>query len=213
MRRMTVLWGVLVLLVSAAAVPPAAAEWFVDVYGGGAFTGDVDVTIRDTTTVDDRVKLDDELTGGGRLGYWFDTLGLPWLGAALDVSYFAPAGNRPAVETRLEVLPISMLVMFRAPLFSGPGFPHGRLQPYLGAGPSLFVTRVKIDAPSLGERLSESQLEVGGDLRGGVAFMFTPNFGVFVEGRYTFFSMNPGGRSTEFDVETVHALGGVTLRW
>lgn len=209
MRKMTVLWGVAMLLVSAAAVRPVAAEWFLDVYGGGAFTGDVDVEVRDTVTVDDKVKLDEELTGGGRIGYWF----LPWLGAALDVSYFAPAGNTNGVETRLEVLPISALVMFRAPLFSSPGFPYGRLQPYVGAGPSLFVTRVKVDAPSLGERLSESRVEVGGDLRGGVAFLFTPNFGVFIEGRYTFFSTNPGGRSTEFDVETVHALGGVTLRW
>jgi hypothetical protein len=65
----------------------------------------------------------------------------------------------------------------------------------------------------LGEQLSESQLEIGGDLRAGIALMFTPVIGIFLEGRYTFFNVNPGGRSAEFDVETFHALGGLTLRW
>jgi hypothetical protein len=35
----------------------------------------------------------------------------------------------------------------------------------------------------------------------------------FVEGRYTAFSTNPGGRSTELDIETVHVTGGITIRW
>jgi hypothetical protein len=43
--------------------------------------------------------------------------------------------------------------------------------------------------------------------------MITPGFGTFVEGRYTVFSTNPGGRSTELDIETVHVAGGVTIRW
>jgi hypothetical protein len=199
------------VLVGVSLARPAGAEWFIDLYGGGAFTQDVDVTIRNGVTVDDTVKLDDELTGGGRVGYWFN--GLPWLGVALDVSYFAPAGDGDVVETRLEVLPISPLVMLRASLAASPEFPRGRVQPYLGVGPGFFVTDVKVDAPALGERRSDSQLEVGGDVRAGITFMITPGIGIFTEGRYTFFSTNPGGRSTEFDVETFHALAGVSLRW
>ena len=57
------------------------------------------------------------------------------------------------------------------------------------------------------------QAEFGGDARGGVTFLFTPGFGVFIEGRYTAFSTNPGGQNTDFDVQTFHALGGFTLRW
>ena len=47
----------------------------------------------------------------------------------------------------------------------------------------------------------------------GIAFMITPNVGTFAEARYTVFSVNPGGRSTEFDIETVHFVGGLSFRW
>ena len=67
--------------------------------------------------------------------------------------------------------------------------------------------------PGGGEENSDWQAEFGGDARGGVTFLFTPGFGVFIEGRYTAFSTNPGGQNTDFDVQTFHALGGFTLRW
>jgi hypothetical protein len=130
-----------------------------------------------------------------------------------DVSYFAPAGQGTTVETRLEVVPLSPLVLFRLPLLESAEFPKGRLQPYVGAGPGFFLTSVKVDVPGLGEQSSDWQFEVGADVRAGITFMITPVVGTFVEGRYTVFSTNPGGRSTEFDIETVHVAGGITIRW
>ena len=189
----------------------ASAEWFLDAYGGVSMTADADVTIRSGRTFDDEVKFDTEATGGARLGYWLG--GLRWLGVAADVSYFAPAGEGSTVETRLEVVPITPLVMFRLPLLESPEFPNGRLQPYLGVGPGFFLTRVKVDVPGLGEQRSDWQFEVGADARAGVTFMITPGFGTFVEGRYTAFSTDAAGRSTEFDIETLHVLGGITFRW
>jgi Outer membrane protein beta-barrel domain len=203
--------GMIWLGLVVSATRPAAAEWFLDAYGGASITADADVTIRNGGTVDDKVEFDTEGMGGARLGYWLE--GLRWLGVAADVSYFAPAGQGTTVETRLEVVPISPLVMFRLPLLESPDFPKGRLQPYLGAGPGFFLTRVKVDVPGLGEQRSDWQFEVGADARAGVAFMITPVVGTFVEGRYTVFSTNPGGRSTEFDIETVHVMGGITIRW
>jgi hypothetical protein len=190
---------------------PASAEWFLDGYGGASITADADVEIRNGTTVDDKVKFDTEAMGGGRLGYWLE--GLPWLGVAGDVSYFAPAGQGDAAETRLEVVPMSPLVMFRLPLLESAEFPKGRLQPYVGGGPGFFLTSVKVDAPGVGEQSSDWQWEVGADARVGITFMITPAFGTFVEGRYTWFNTNPGGRSTEFDIETVHVTGGISIRW
>src|SRR5262249_53640450 len=136
------------LVVSATAARPASAEWFFDLYGGGAFTQDADITFRGETTIDDKVKFDTVATGGIRLGYWVDGLGIPWLGLALDGSYFAPKARDSVLDTRLEVVPISSLVMFRAPLFRSPAFPNGQVQPYVGAGPSLVIADVKIDTPS-----------------------------------------------------------------
>ena len=197
----------LALIISAAR--PAAAEWFLDGYGGVSMTSDADVTIRNGTTFDDKVKFDTEGTGGGRLGVYL----FPWLGVAVDVSYFAPAGQGNTVETRLEVVPISPLLMLRLPLFTGPEFPGGRLQPYVAGGPGFFLTSVKVDAPGLPEDRSDWQVDVGVDARAGIAFMLTRGFGTFVEGRYTAFSTDPGGRSAEFDIETLHVMGGITIRW
>jgi hypothetical protein len=202
--------GGLVLVLVAAR--PASAEWFLDLYGGGAFTQDADVRFPGGVSVDDTVKFDSVATGGVRLGYWLEALGLPWLGLAFDASYFGPKSSGSGLDARLEVVPLSALVMLRAPLFRNPAFPNGVVQPYVGAGPSFFITDVKIDTPT-GEERSDAQAEVGGDLRGGIAVMLTPNVGLFVEGRYTFFQTNPGGQNIEFDVETFHALGGLTLRW
>jgi hypothetical protein len=204
------LGGVLALLVVCpVTVRPASAEWFLDLYGGGSFTQDADVEFRGGGTLDDQVEFDTTGTGGGRIGYWF----LPWLGAALDASYFAPKADGLTINTRLEVLPISALVLLRAPLFASPAFPFGQLQPYVGGGPSLFITDVRIETRATGVERSDAQTEFGGDVRAGIAFLFTPNFGIFAEGRYTFFQTNPGGQDVEFDVETFHALGGLTFRW
>jgi hypothetical protein len=201
----------LALGLAALAARPASAEWFLDVYGGVSMTADSDVTIRSGQTFDDTVSFDTEGMGGGRLGYWLQ--GLPWLGVAGDVSYFAPAGEGSTIETRLEVIPLSPLVMFRLPLLDSPEFPNGRLQPYLAAGPGFFLTSVKVDVPGLGEESTDWQFEVGADVRAGITFMITPAFGTFVEGRYTVFSTNPGGQNTDFDIETVHVTGGLSLRW
>jgi hypothetical protein len=191
--------------------PQAAAESFFDVYGGASITADSDVTIRNGTTFDDKVKFDTEGMGGGRIGVWFD--GIRWLGVAGDFSYFAPAGQGTAVETRLEVIPMTPLLMLRLMLLDSPEFPNGRLQPYIAGGPGFFLTSVKVDAPGLAERRTDWQFEVGADARAGIAFMITPNVGTFAEARYTVFSVNPGGRSTEFDIETVHFVGGLSFRW
>lgn len=193
------------------AARPASAEWFLDAYGGVSMTADADVTVRNGTTVDDKVEFDTEGMGGVRLGYWL--AGLRWLGVAGDVSYFAPAGQGTTVETRLEVVPLSPLVMFRLPLLESHEFPNGRLQPYLGVGPGFFLTSVKVELPGVGEESTDWQFDVGVDTRAGVTFMITPAFGAFIEGRYTVFSTDPGGQSTDLDVETVHVAGGITIRW
>jgi hypothetical protein len=189
---------------------PASAEWFLDAYGGVSMTSDADVTVPNGGTAEDKVSFDTEAMGGGRIGYWLE--GLPWLGVAGDVSYFAPAGDGTTVETRLEVIPLSPLVMFRLPLLESPQFTKGRLQPYLAVGPGFFMNSVEVDGPG-GEESTDWQFEVGVDARAGIAFMITPTIGTFIEGRYTWFETNPGGRSTEFDIETFHFAGGISFRW
>jgi hypothetical protein len=215
MRTRTWLCLTILALIVAGPARPAAAEWFLDLYGGGAFTQDADITINDGTRLNAKLKFDTEATGGGRVGYYLTGIGLPWLGFGLDASYYAPATSAADVEARLEVVPISALAFFRLPLLPDPEVPVGRLQLYVGGGPSLVATRVKVDAPVIGERFSETVAELGADLRGGVTFMLTHTFGVFAEARYLFFSTSPGAHSfgVDLDIETFQVLGGLTLRF
>ena len=78
---------------------PASAEWFTDLYLGGAFTEkhDLDTNFPTTggqvTTLD--VTFNNSFTGGIRGGYWlpFD-LGPLNFGVGLDISHFAPNVSR-----------------------------------------------------------------------------------------------------------------------
>src|SRR5438128_8390699 len=95
-RSLLMLTAILTCLVVAA---PASAEWFADLYVGGAFTEkhDVDTNFPATgaqvTTLD--VTFDKSFAGGIRGGYWlpFD-LGPLNFGVGLDISHFAPNVGR-----------------------------------------------------------------------------------------------------------------------
>ncbi len=139
----------LLLLTSALAslvvTTPAAAEWFTDLYLGGAFTEkhDVDTNFPTTggqiTTLD--VSFNNSFAGGVRGGYWFaGLLGPLDLGVGLDVSHFAPNISR---QTRtfcgrvcdtdvfddfdLSVWTIGFDAMLRWPLLKSQQFPTGQL--------------------------------------------------------------------------------------
>ena len=153
---------VIVMLVP---VAPASAEWFADLYLGDAFTQSHDIKIRNNATATATVRpldvnfqsvhFNSSVTGGGRAGYWFQSL--PYLGLGLDVSHFQPDVDSQNVELHalgtdrsipasfagldLSVTTLSFDLMLREPLLKTPEFPTGRLQPYLTVGPAVFFAR------------------------------------------------------------------------
>jgi opacity protein-like surface antigen len=220
--------GIAVLTLGAAG--PASAEWFADLYVGDAIytdptiQTDVQTAVGSASRQTTRAEADTDVTFGGRFGYWLDAL--PWLGFAADVSYFEPeytpqGGSGALFKAKLQVVPIPPLVMLRLPLLQSPEYPAGRLQPYVGAGPGFFVhdTTVRVLSGIGPERVSETSMDIGADLRAGVAWNFTPNWAVFGEYRFTHFSASPsrntsGGRiSTDFDIDTNSFLAGISDRW
>jgi hypothetical protein len=182
---------------------PAAAEPFVDLYLGAAMTQDSELRISGSgLTGGGPESYDTSFTAGGRVGYWFGTPG--WLGVAIDASFFKPA-------TDITVIPVSALLMLRVPLLKDDNFPHGRLQPYIGAGPGVFFSKAR--APL------DDSVDLGADVRGGLAFLITRNISVFAEYRFThvrpefgfdFFGLNAKSETT-FD--THHAVAGVGFRF
>ena len=202
-----------------------SAEVFFDLYGGASSFGDPDFTVtregraRET----ERGSADTEVTFGGRGGYWFDRQGLRWLGLALDVSYFEPeytreGGSGDLAKVKVRTLPITPLVMFRLPLLESPQHPNGRLQLYTGAGPSIFLLEATAQFRS-GAAVSKDAAAIGLDFRAGIAYEFTPNWAVFTEYRFTYFSLAPEGRvegqktKVEADFDAHHLLLGISYRF
>jgi hypothetical protein len=200
---------VAVMLVGSTA--PAFAEGFIDFYLGAAVTRDSAARVSNPGFSDtQRIDWDASVTSGGRFGFWFDRL--EWMGLALDGSFFRP-------DRDLTVIPISALLMLRVPLMKDKDFAHGRLQPYIGVGPSLFISRLSGDLGDLGGRASDTSLDVGADARGGVMFLLTKSIGIF--GEYRFTHVEPAFKvdvldvrfKTETRLDTHHFLGGVSFRF
>jgi hypothetical protein len=207
-------------------IPHAAdAEFFIDAYAGGAFTreSDASFTILDTVA-NVGIDTDDSFVVGGRLGYWFGFF--PWLGLALDISYFEMEGDPPSSldddqlptfdnlgHANFDILPISALVMLRLPRLFNPVALLTGLNPYAAIGPAVFLTHVDFEGfESFGTAL-------GLDIRVGLRWEFLPVFGVFVEYRYTRVKDDfqdalrdlPASMDVEFT--THHALAGISLRF
>ena len=196
------------------------AEAFIDLYGGGAFTSDhgSDVVIPpqffnpsgpDSLTGPNYVErgqgvaanFDDSITYGMRAGYWFGK----WGGLALDVFTFEPNLDAESFTqgADVRVIPISALLMLRWPLLASEEYPLGRLHPYIGGGPSLFLTKFEGDVdlallnfPNTGPfpgtpnvepagKFSSKNVDPGMELLLGLDFQILPFVGVFTEYRYT----------------------------
>jgi len=217
---------------------PAAAEWFGDLYLGGAFTEKHDVgtnfatTGGQVTTLD--VRFDKSFAGGARGGYWFPfELGHLNFGVGLDISHFRPDVSR---QTRifcsrfcassifddldLSVWTIGFDAMLRFPLLKTPQFPKGQLQPYITVGPAIFVAYAADRRNFEPSHQSDSDASVGVKAGAGVAWQFTKTIAMFGEYRYTHFSPEftfrddvLGSATLSTDVNTHSLLVGVSFRF
>jgi len=208
-RLRLVFFVALVLLAVTVSVPgPACAEMFLDLYGGGAFPLDSDTTISGPGyVIIGQSPYKESFVVGGRVGYYFDR-GVPWLGLALDVSYFKADIDVPNGAEN-DVVPISLLLMMRAPFARSPEFPRGRFQPYVGIGPSFVYSKSKSGTAS------DTSFDIGFDLRLGLTWMLTRNIGLFGEYRFSYvqpdYDLNGEHVEPEFSVN--HLAAGLTFRF
>jgi opacity protein-like surface antigen len=203
-------WFTALALLSVALIAPgpAPAEMFVDLYGGGAFPVDSDTTISGPGyVVIGPSPYKDSFVVGGRVGYYFDW-GAPWLGLALDVSYFEADIDVPD-GAKNDVVPVSLLLMMRAPLVASPQFPRGRLQPYVGVGPSFVYSQSKVGTSS------DTSFDVGFDFRLGLTWMLTKNIGLFGEYRFSYVwpTYDLNGEQVEPQFSVNHVAAGLTFRF
>ncbi|OLD32518.1 MAG: hypothetical protein AUI49_02855 [Candidatus Rokubacteria bacterium 13_1_40CM_2_68_13] len=207
MRRWSI--PLAVVLAVLALAPAASAEWFADAYLGPAVTSSSTLTF--TTFGEERKeKLGGRSSAlfGLRFGRWLDDV--PWFGLAVDGSYFRPA-------TDVQTVPLSVLAMARYGFLKDDEFKNGRLQPYVGLGPGLFISNV---SGSIGfQEASDTSADIGLDARVGVAFMIETNWAGFLEYRYTrvspTFDVKVFGGTAPADTtfSTHHVILGLSYRF
>lgn len=224
------------VLACLAAAAPARAEWFTDLYLGGAFTEKHDVDTNAApgrvTTLD--VSLDNSFAGGIRGGYWFPfELGPVNFGVGLDFSHFRPNIGRQTRtfcssfcvsgvfdDVDLSVWTVGFDAMFRFPLLKSTAFPNGQLQPYITVGPAIFVAHAEDSHNFVPSNQSDSDTSLGVKVGAGVAWHFTKLIAMFGEYRYTHFSPEftfadnaRGITDLSTDVNTHYVLVGVSFRF
>jgi hypothetical protein len=202
---------VILALVLTLPATPARAEWFFDLYAGGARTENGRLELETAgASLRDPVDYSESFAASARLGYW---LGFArWLGVAVDGSFFEP-------DDDITIIPISALLMLRFPLFQSDDIPGGVIQPYVAAGPGIFITRFKGRVPFIDERVDETTADPGLDARAGIAIQLASNLALFAEYRYT--DVKPeldvtlGGLDIDAETRfrTHHLLGGLSFRF
>jgi opacity protein-like surface antigen len=227
MRRTWAVVGAMLIVAGVAAVPaPAAAEWFADLFAGVAVTATRDVEFGTDTFFS--VKYKDSFSIGGRAGYWFEDL--PFIGLAVGSFWFRPDLGRQSVTSQLGgsvqlgstdigMAAFGIEVLLRMPLFQDRDFPAGRLQPYLGVGPTLYVLKVD-DTTNFGPPANQTRTKpsIGFQAMAGVAWQFHKHIAIFGEYRFTQSHTEVDfGTATKttatFDIFSNHILGGVSVRF
>lgn len=189
---------------------PAAADGFLDLYGGAAFTRDDDIDVSGGVGNGSiGVEIENSPALGGRLGLWLEAI--PVLGGAVDVSAYNADGKDAFDPADIDIVPLSALVLLRIPVLEGGKFPEGRVQPYAGVGPSLVISTLDL-APVFDD---ETELDLGVDARLGVAGMLSPRFGLFFEWRYLHFEPRYDGGASRLATEiSTHLLqAGLRVRF
>lgn len=166
----------------------ACAEFFGDLYGGATLSGHAAAHYSQTQPTAAILTRELDLgagpTLGLRAGYWFARF--PWLGMAGDLSYF----SRSAEGASITAVPISVLFMLRWPLLTSEEHPTGKLQPYMGLGPSLVAGNSSIDVAAPIKTQDSSYATMGMEAMTGLLWMFHRHIGIFGEYRFTYFSAN-----------------------
>jgi hypothetical protein len=239
-RHVAIVVGTLLILTGAR---PAAAEWLVDLYAGGAFTENAKLTIEGRTAAGStrgtqELRVDPSAEFGARIGRWFDSA--KWLGIAVDAFHFEPniSAQQASALTdtglvagaRLQPIDVSVTalaldLMFRVPGILGTSdIPQGRLQPYVTAGAAGFVVEVTDTTNFAPARQSGVGVFPGLKLGGGLAWQFHKNVALFAEYRFTHFhasfedasfriASTRAKASGDVDINTHHAVGGLSIRF
>lgn len=106
----------------------------------------------------------------------------------------------------------SLNLLYRLTSKGSPSFPHGRLQPFIGAGPSFYVLHPENQVDGVKNAQKYKSSGIGWQALAGVRYGLAKRTSVFVEGKYTSGDGKVGtgdGGWAETDLDAWHVTGGV----
>jgi outer membrane protein W len=183
-----------------------SAEWYGDAYAGAVWTANTDLTVNSslgTTTTYQDLDVHNNWTAGGRVGYWLNKEKMDWLGFGLDVFFFhvkTPPGQQVGVTgsggTTMQFAHWSLpawgigfdVLRLRLPLLRDEQFTHGRVQPYIAAGPAVFITYAGQNTFVQPDGQNSTDASVGAKVDAGATVMITKRIGAFAQYRFTHFT-------------------------
>ena len=140
-----------------------------------------------------------------------------------------PVSDGPELIRRFEISVTSLafdVLFLRLPIAVSADHPGGRLQPYVSAGPAIFIASMTDTGNFLPAGQTSTSTSVGAQVGAGVNWLLTPSTGFFVEYRYSVFQLDdrffngkvvnglPLGRtdgSATFGIDSV--VAGLTFRF
>ncbi len=163
------------------------------------------------------VGVDPAIIFGGKVGYWFTKesfFGLKcpnWLkhlGLELDVNYHRfdwPEQTITISQTNKEyvlknygsALTAALLFMFRYGFLPDSEVPFGRLQPYIGLGPMVFVTNTKLN---IGRDFKSTEGKLGFALETGIRYLLWKHISINCAFKYRYVNNRVIVDDTVFDM-------------
>ncbi len=182
------LWGVTVTvtLLVVLAASPVLAEAFMEGYAGFSYPERTRVQVRSNAFVDRDARFGTSIAYGGRGGYWISRV--PWLGVAGDLSSLHAKGDK----VDIDLTPVSVMVLLRAPLLASDEIPQGEIQPYIGIGPSLSLyTYVSANfQPAAVPASGWTVRDRGFIVPAGVTVQLDRHLAMLVEYRYSYYEVH-----------------------
>jgi len=223
MLKKKIIVTLIILLFLLLLVQTASAEHAFSLYGGVVFGDDGYIEVTDlTTSPPQNFSQYVQYTNGPEIGFRYTFWGT-YIGLAFDVSAFFLGSSEHEEFISYEVVPLSLMLMLRWPLFKSENAPRGRLQPYIGIGPSYVTYNYKVNYSAY---KSPGQSDGDGDavtleLRAGLNWQISRHHSIFLEFRYTEFDISAGdehdfwGTPRTIEIQTelmnMHALIGYSL--
>lgn len=147
------------------------------------------------------VKVDPAPLVGGKIGYWFardsyfglkSPVILKHLGFELDVSYqpFNWPSQTVLVNNQYYTLKndgnaitVAFMFLFRLGFLKDTDVPFGRLQPYLGIGPTIFVATTHLNT---GSDFRSTEADLGLAIEPGIRYMIFKNLSAHLSFRFRY---------------------------